>query len=428
MAQILARHGTRCQEHPHRKAEERCDRCGQPFCDECLVPSERDATGARDWFCARCVALMDERTRRCLAESALAYRAARAAARARRVGTALAAAGALVLVTGAGALAVARTFGTATDQALPERAAACGELARIRSIGAIGIQAGEDAVNVLAYPHRAVVRLVGTGGEAQGPAAPAEHGPQTLVDECDVGWRHEGPHPLVLPVSLVLDTGRQGSYVQRIALWQDPHASRDAWVRGFELLASASEAGDDWVRLTLDRPGELRETTEPQWFEIVRPAAGGLAPPFPDIAELRRLQVRVLSTVGSAATGAQPGTRVEVARVALGEVAAFGPDVEVVIDNPSQGGTKVRGEYVFGPRVVNALARRPKFVLFINRSITAETHHIVSVGQEQNLDLRVGPNEARSGLFVAGRPGTYEFVCRTPGHAELGLTGRIVVR
>src|SRR5688572_21921420 len=149
MARLLARVGTRCQEHPHRPYEDRCDRCGLPFCDECLLPSERDARGARHWFCTRCVALMDERTRRRLAESALAYRAARAAERARRVGIAASIALVVLALTGVSAFAVARRVGTASDHALPERAAACGDLSRIRSIGAIGTQAGEDAVNVL---------------------------------------------------------------------------------------------------------------------------------------------------------------------------------------------------------------------------------------------------------------------------------------
>src|SRR5687767_10481344 len=98
----------RCQEHPHRKADERCDRCGLPFCDECLSPSERRADGTRDWFCDRCIALMDEVSRRHMREAALAYRAARAAARARAVGTVLTAVGIVILLTGAGFFVAAR--------------------------------------------------------------------------------------------------------------------------------------------------------------------------------------------------------------------------------------------------------------------------------------------------------------------------------
>ena len=179
MARLLARLGTRCQEHPHRPYEERCDRCGLPFCAECLSPSERGADGTREWFCARCLARMDEQTRRRAAEAALAYRAARAAARARSVGRALIAAAVLLTLTGAAAFAAARTFGRATDQALPERAAACGDLTRIRSIGAIGTQGAEDAVNLLTYPQRA--RVVSESSEAASADA--------LVDECDAGWR-----------------------------------------------------------------------------------------------------------------------------------------------------------------------------------------------------------------------------------------------
>ena len=81
MARLLARLGTRCQEHPHRPYANRCDRCELAFCAECLSPSARGADGTREWFCTRCLARMDETTRRRAAEAALAYRAAWSALR-----------------------------------------------------------------------------------------------------------------------------------------------------------------------------------------------------------------------------------------------------------------------------------------------------------------------------------------------------------
>src|SRR4051794_8492016 len=53
---IFTRQGARCELHPHRETERRCDRCGRPFCDECLLPGRREADGTRPWRCAACTA------------------------------------------------------------------------------------------------------------------------------------------------------------------------------------------------------------------------------------------------------------------------------------------------------------------------------------------------------------------------------------
>ena len=334
MAKILTRLGTRCVEHPHRPTERLCDRCGRPFCAPCLVPGPRAADGTREWCCRPCRDA--RRTERAATAAARSWRgrAARAGRGARALLPVLVAAGAAAAVL---ALAV-RTYRPGAAVPL----AACGELTRIRSVGAIGTQAAEDAVNVLAYPQRAEVRL-GAGGAGPG----ADGAAAALVDECQSGWRSAGPR--ALPVEVVLDTRRPGSAVQRLALWQDPGAPRGAWVRDFEALASPSADGDDFQAIPLDRPGRLRETTEPQWFEVQRPAPGATGAPFPDVVPLRRLRLRLLSTHGdpaggpAAATGGAPG------EVALGEVAAYGPDLEVVLAHPTGSGRR-------GPR---PLRRRP---------------------------------------------------------------------
>jgi uncharacterized cupredoxin-like copper-binding protein len=128
--------------------------------------------------------------------------------------------------------------------------------------------------------------------------------------------------------------------------------------------------------------------------------------------------VRILSTQG------------EGAGVALGELAAFGPDLEVTIDDApcaDPTGRPPGGCYAFAPREVRALAGRPMSVLFLNRS--RASHDLVSAGQDRNFEVGLEPGQAASGLFVAaGRPGVYEFVCRVPGHDRDGLLGRITVR
>src|SRR5688500_14895511 len=315
MSRILARQGMRCQEHPHRKTDDRCDRCGLPFCDECLLPSQELTEGFPVYHCAQCVALLIEERARRDREGALAYRAAVAADRTRtalRIAVAVAVAAILGITTSAVFLVV-RLYGTAAPpQEIAERAATCGELSRVRSVGAIGAPAPDDVVNVLAYPHRAEVRFA---------SARAEDGLAAAVDECDAGWR--SADGIALPLELDIDVRAAGLVsVQRIALWQDPAAPRAAWILDFELLASPSMDGDDFSPLPQDRPGRLEQTPEPQWFAVVQHQAMGLTldrlarggalgtgvEPQPDVVRVRRLRLRILSTHGDVERAVESGS------------------------------------------------------------------------------------------------------------------------
>jgi plastocyanin len=346
----------------------------------------------------------------------------------------------VVGLTGAGVLAATRLAGNARpaagSQPDAKLAANCGELSRIRSVGAIGTQGADDAVNVLAYPTRAEVQVSGSVHAGAGVTLPAltpaalprsassaalaETSPATLVDECGVGWRVPGQ--VQLPVTAVLDTKRTGTYIQRIALWQDPTAARSSWAYEFEVLVSPSDTGDDFVPVLLDRPAQLKESVEPQWFSIMRPGINAAAPPFPDAVEMRRLMVRVLSTYGS------PRQRAVTDGFSLGEVAAYGPDLEIVVQHPQSGGGEDTSHFQIVPAEVRALAGEPKFIFFLNHTKTALTHDIVTVNQQTNMEVKLAPGEAKAGQLIAGRPGRYEFYCKVVGHAEAGLIGTIIVR
>jgi plastocyanin len=420
MAQVLSHQGSRCQEHPHRSTENRCDRCRQPFCDDCLSPGRRRTDGTRGWYCALCLAKTTDEEAAVERERTVAARVVRAKRRL-RISLIVASGIGIFLLSGAVMVRFFAGSSAAGGMLLSAETTRCGELTRIRSVGAIGTQGADDSVNILAYPQRAEVKVTAVGGrggpEAGLPALPAGGSgaePDSIVDECDSGWHF--PDKVTLPVTLTLDTRRAGSYVQRLAFWQDPKAPKSAWVLEFEVFASTSETGSDFVPLLFDRPTRLRESTEPQWFEIMRPGPHAAAPPFPDAVPIRRLQVRILSTYGS------PRLRSDAEGVSLGEVAAYGPDLELsVSDVPDT------TNFTFKPSEVRALAGQPKFVLFMNQSRTA--HHLVTVGQTRNLDLKVEPGQAVSGQFIAAaRTGRYELMCRIPGHDRLGLVGSIVVR
>ena len=45
-----------------------------------------------------------------------------------------------------------------------------------------------------------------------------------------------------------------------------------------------------------------------------------------------------------------------------------------------------------------------------------------------NLEVEANGGETASGALRIDRPGTYEFVCTVPGHAQAGMRGRLIVR
>jgi plastocyanin len=409
-ARGLVREGARCREHPHRWAEAKCDRCAQPFCRECLSPTRRFEDGTRYWHCAACIRLFDEEREREARNRSLRFRAGRLIARGRRAFTLGGAAAAVLTVGTAALLLSARTFGRAQGPELPGQTATCGELTRIRSIGAIGTQGPEDTINLLTYPQRATIQV----------GVPGVVSTEAMVDECDTGWRSDTG--IGLPLSVTLDAHKDGAYVQRVALWQEPRAPHEAWVRDFDLQFSPSEAGEDFVSVPLDRQPQLKETVEPQWFELARIAPGAIPKFFPEALPMRRMRVRVLSTYGP------PGTRQAAEGVAIGEIAAYGPDLELVARNRvDPTGQEIQDAFEFLPRTISALAGRPKFVLIFNRS-RSTPHIFVTTGQQENVEIEIPPGEARSVQFVAGRQGSYEFYCRVVGHPALGMVGRIEVR
>src|SRR5688572_9344177 len=219
MAAVYSHLGQRCQNHPHRPGDRRCDRCARPHCDDCLTPSPRRADGTREWLCGSCAPGIAPTT----AGRARPTNAGWTARLTSAIGAARGAALVLVAALLAGAAVMGAVAlltrssprpGTA-EELLP----GCGELTRIASVGAIGTRAAEDAVNVLAYPQRARARLAATGAlrrggqvvsvvaTPDGTSGGADDQLRALVDECPTGWRIGGP--VTLPLTLVFDTGRE---------------------------------------------------------------------------------------------------------------------------------------------------------------------------------------------------------------------------
>lgn len=407
------------------------------------MPTPRAVDGTRQWYCRACTGVLAEVARRRAEQQTIAARLRRMRRRLEAGLVVAAIAGGLAAATAAG-VAVLGARGQGVQATGPTLS--CGELSRVRSVGAIGLPAPTEVVNALTYPLRATVRPVaGDAGNAGDAGA--------LVDECGSGWR--SAPDTVLPFGLVIEPPSNGFWLQRIVLWQDPEAPRAAWVRDFEVLASPSADGDDFRPLRLDRPAQLTPTVEQQWFSLIQPPLQGGVPPeqmaaqeraryaqaFPDVVFVRRLLVRIHSTYGELKPPAAGGTAVgPVDRasglrrgvVALGEVGAYGPDLEVtiadvVVDGVHTGDYTVTCQERASRCTIHALAGRPVSVLVLNQSWDA--HTFVTSGQDRNLTLAPGAGQALSATFVAAsQVGQYDFACRLPGHAIKGLAGRINVR
>jgi plastocyanin len=259
----------------------------------------------------------------------------------------------------------------------------------------------------------------------------------SVLDECATGWRSAPDQ--VLPLTIEVEVRVEGTVpVQRVALWQDPQVPRSAWIRDFEISVSRSVDGEDFVPVPLDRPARMEPTVEQQWFSIVQPQAFGLTQgriarggaqatgtqPGPDVAHVRRVRLRVLSTHAASFSGEGDGHG---PAVALGEIAAYGPDQELSVGIVCGGAQGESCAYTFRPRELRTLAAMTRFVYFVND--TDDAHTFTTVGQTMNADVRVGPGQSASIPFTAaGTGGRYEFFCRISDHASQGMRGMITVR
>jgi plastocyanin len=112
---------------------------------------------------------------------------------------------------------------------------------------------------------------------------------------------------------------------------------------------------------------------------------------------------------------------------ALGEVAAFGPDLEVRIGDAKDSGDNWTGQYLFEPPELRALVGRPLALMLVNES--RHPHVFTTWRQDRNVEVRLEPGQVTTTQFVAAsQAGPYHFYCAVRGHDRLGLLGTLVVR
>ena len=80
-------------------------------------------------------------------------------------------------------------------------------------------------------------------------------------------------------------------------------------------------------------------------------------------------------------------------------------------------------EFAFTPALVQLKVGETVNIAFDNRGTMFHTLTIAGLG----LDLRANAGDQIAGSLRPDHPGTYDFICSVPGHAGLGMRGKIEV-
>ena len=83
----------------------------------------------------------------------------------------------------------------------------------------------------------------------------------------------------------------------------------------------------------------------------------------------------------------------------------------------------VSREFSFSPSEITLQVGEPTNVELENQGHMFHTFTV----PELDFDLRAQSGESITGALTVEDPGTYEFICAVPQHAEMGMRGRIVV-
>ena len=126
-----------------------------------------------------------------------------------------------------------------------------------------------------------------------------------------------------------------------------------------------------------------------------------------------------------AVAAAAPGSMVSVMSRMIGQGTTVSP-VHVASPKPGVSKLTVTGvDFKFEPNTLQVQAGKPVDVVFQNQSASSpHTFTIPSLG----FEVKAGPGGADSGTLKGLKPGTYQFICSIPGHAQLGMKGTLVVK
>jgi plastocyanin len=85
----------------------------------------------------------------------------------------------------------------------------------------------------------------------------------------------------------------------------------------------------------------------------------------------------------------------------------------------------VSTEFKFVPATIRVIAGRSVTLVLDNSQ--AETEHGINL-PAFGFDLKARAGQVTRKTFTFDEPGEYEFMCNLPGHREVGMKGKLIVR
>lgn len=202
-------------------------------------------------------------------------------------------------------------------------------------------------------------------------------------------------------------------------------------VLGFGLLLRPAQRSTHTEAMLSERfaQGEISSDEYRERLEILRASSSSDRPRAVGLA-LTLVAIGLVGSVasGSWATSSSWGWMTNMMAGDMGSMMSMmqsGP-TERVGDGPKPGATTtsvVSREFSFSPAEVSLRAGDTVNIEFRNEG---DMFHTLTI-PELDLDLRAQSGDSVTGAITPDDPGTYEFICTVPQHAEMGMRGRVVV-
>jgi uncharacterized cupredoxin-like copper-binding protein len=129
-----------------------------------------------------------------------------------------------------------------------------------------------------------------------------------------------------------------------------------------------------------------------------------------------------LGGAAAVAVGA-PGSTVD----AVKDMVGLGGETSSPAPSPKPGAPTVRVsgvDFNFEPSTLRVRAAKTIDIVFSNEG---QSPHTFTLEGGPAFELKADPGTSTSGALKGLKPGTYQFICSIPGHAQLGMKGTLVV-
>jgi len=87
--------------------------------------------------------------------------------------------------------------------------------------------------------------------------------------------------------------------------------------------------------------------------------------------------------------------------------------------------TITENKFRFTPNAITARSGEPLSVTLMNRG---KCEHDWVIAAKPAIHMHVLPGESQTRMFTFETPARYSMICTLPGHKEIGMVGKLVIR